>query len=194
MIANDALLFAPDAIEKDGKYYLYYCMPDLSNAEGVAVGKSPFEFGFGKKMELSGYEEIDPSVFVDDDGQAYYLWGQFSLKMAKLEPNMVQLDYTTLKTDVLTEKEHYFHEGAYLTKRDGIYYLIYADISRADKPTCIGYATSNNPLGPYTYQGEVIIDNSQCNPNNWNNHGSIAKFNDQWYVFYHRSTHACKNA
>lgn len=69
-------------------------------------------------------------------------------------------------------------------------YLVYADLSRADMPTCIGYATSKAPFGPYTYGG-VIVDNDHCNPNNWNNHGSIAKFNGQWYVFYHRSTHGC---
>jgi arabinoxylan arabinofuranohydrolase len=76
-------------------------------------------------------------------------------------------------------------------KRNDIYYLVYSDISREDKPSCIGYATSKNIMGPFQYQG-VIIDNDGCNPGNWNNHGSIAEFNGNWYVFYHRSSHACK--
>lgn len=104
---------------------------------------------------------------------------------------MTSIDITTLKKDILKEKEHFFHEWAFLTKRNNLYYLVYADISREDKPTCIGYATSKSPLGPYTYGG-VIVDNNGCNPGNWNNHGSIASFNDQWYVFYHRSTHGVK--
>jgi hypothetical protein len=36
----------------------------------------------------------------------------------------------------------------------------------------------------------IIIDNTGCDPETWNNHGSIAEFNGQWYVFYHRSSQA----
>jgi arabinoxylan arabinofuranohydrolase len=105
-----------------------------------------------------------------------------------MKPNMRELDLTTFKDSIITETEHYFHEGAFMTRREGIYYLIFADISRSDMPTCIGYATSTSPFGPYKYGG-IIIDNDQCNQGNWNNHGSIAEFNNKWYVFYHRSTH-----
>ncbi|MBN3035508.1 MAG: carbohydrate-binding protein [Bacteroidales bacterium] len=69
--------------------------------------------------------------------------------------------------------------------------MVYADISREDQPTCLGYSTGTSPFGPYAYGG-VIIDNSGCNPGNWNNHGSICEFRGEWYVFYHRSTHGCK--
>jgi hypothetical protein len=61
-------------------------------------------------------------------------------------------------------------------------------MGRANMPTCIGYSTSRSPMGPYKYGG-VIIDNSHCDPANWNNHGSIVEFKGQWYVFYHRATH-----
>lgn len=186
---TDALLFAPDCIEKNGTYYMYYCMPDPQAAEGVATGNSPTgPFTSGKKMELTGIEEIDPCVFVDDDGQAYYIWGQFQAKIAKLKPNMTEIDTATIVVGVVNEKEHFFHEGGYMVKRNGIYYFIYADMSRSNRPTCIGYATAKSPFGPFTYGG-VIVDNSNCDPANWNNHGSIAEFNGKWYVFYHRATH-----
>jgi len=189
---NDKILYAPDAAYRDGIYYLYYCQPDKTQAEGVAWSQYPSgPFGEGKAINLAGYNEIDPAVFIDDDGQAYYLWGQFTLKMAKLKDNMKEIDLATLNDSVITEGEHYFHEGAFLAKRNDIYYLVYADISRGDIPTCIGYATSSSPFGPYEYRG-VIIDNNHCNPGNWNNHGSIAEYKGQWYVFYHRSTHGCK--
>jgi arabinoxylan arabinofuranohydrolase len=61
-------------------------------------------------------------------------------------------------------------------------------MGRAGRPTCIGYATSKSPMGPFKYGG-VIIDNDHCDPDCWNNHGSIAEFNSKWYVFYHRSSH-----
>jgi len=184
---NDGMLYAPDCQYRDGNYYLYFCSDDWT--EGVAVSRSPAgPFTRSKKVELFGKSSIDPCVFIDDDGQAYYLWGQFSAKMAKLKPNMAEIDSATIHEGLVTEKEHFFHEGAYLTKHNGLYYLVYADISRGNRPTCLGYATAQHPFGPYTYRG-VIIDNDHCDPASWNNHGSLAEFNGQWYVFYHRSTH-----
>ena len=184
---NDALLYAPDCQYRDGNYYLYFSQPGRI-ATGVAVSKSPTgPFGQATFLNVGKYLEIDPSTFIDDDGQAYHVWGQFTLKMAKLNRDMRTLDAASIRDNVLTEKEHFFHEGAYLTKRNGLYYLVFADISRAGMPTCLGYATSKSPTGPYQYRG-VIVDNDHCNPGNWNNHGSIVEFGGKWYVFYHRST------
>ena len=186
---NDILLFAPDCQYKDGIYYLYYCQPSGTEAEGVATSKSPLgPFVNGTRINTKGISEIDPCVFMDDDGQAYYIWGQFTAKRAKLKPNMTEIDLSTIKDSVVTEKEHFFHEGGYIVKRKGIYYFIYAHMGRANMPTCIGYSTSKSPMGPFKYGG-VIIDNSHCDPANWNNHGSIVEFKGQWYVFYHRATH-----
>lgn len=186
---SDALLFAPDVMYKNGTYYMYYCMPDRNAAEGVAKSNSPTgPYKNGEKMQLKGIEEIDPCVFMDDDGQAYYIWGQFQAKIAKLKPNMTEIDTSTIVSGVVNEKEHFFHEGGYMVKRKGIYYFIYADMSRANRPTSIGYAMSNSPMGPFEYGG-VIVDNAHCDPATWNNHGSVVEFKGQWYVFYHRSTH-----
>lgn len=189
---TDAPLYAPDCMARNGLYFLYYCTPDVRHSEGVAVSTSPTgPFRDAKPIELYGYNQIDPSVFIDDDGQAYYLWGQFTAKMAKLKPNMTELDRSTIRDSVLTENEHHFHEGGFLTKRNGIYYFIYAHMGRSQKPTCIGYATASSPMGPYRYGG-VIIDNDDCDPGNWNNHGSIVEFKGNWYVLYHRATHNSK--
>jgi hypothetical protein len=189
---TDSLLFAPDCQHREGTYFLYYCLPDRNYTEGVAISNNPLgPFTEGRRIELSGLNQIDPAVFIDDDGQAYYVWGQFSTKMAKLKADMMTIDPSTVREDVLTEKEHFFHEGAFLAKRKGIYYLVYAHMGRSHTPTCIGYATAGSPLGPYTYRG-VIMDNDHCDPGNWNNHGSIAEFKGKWYVFYHRSTHGSR--
>ena len=100
---SDALLFAPDCIYKDGIYYLYYCMPDPEYAGGVAVSEDPAgPFTDARPVDLYGRNQIDPGVFVDDDGQAYYIWGQFSLKMARLKPTMMEIDESTIRDNVLT--------------------------------------------------------------------------------------------
>jgi hypothetical protein len=185
---NDQFLFAPDCQYKYGTYYLYYCQPG-EESEGVATSKSPTgPFLNGQKIDTKGINQIDPCIFMDDDGQAYYIWGQFAAKIAKLKPNMTEIDLSTMKDSIVTEKEHFFHEGGYMVKRNGIYYFVYAHMGRANMPTCIGYATSRSPMGPFKYGG-VIVDNSHCDPGNWNNHGSLVEFKGKWYVFYHRATH-----
>jgi len=181
----DTILYAPDAIHKDGKYYLYIC--GENNFEGVAEADSPAgPFGNAKAIEGADGKSIDPSIFVDDDGQAYYFWGQFRLMGAKMNPDMASLDMATLETSLLTEMEHGFHEGASIRKRGDKYYMVYTDIARG-RATCMSYAIADKPLGPYK-KGGVIVDNIFCDPQSWNDHGSIEEFNGQWYVFYHRSS------
>jgi len=181
-------LYAPDVMERNGVYYLYYEHPDGS--EFVAVGDAPAG-PFRDGVRIEGPAQIDPGIFVDDDGQAYYFWGQFSAKGAKMNPDMKTLDMSTAVDGIVTEKGHWFHEASFVFKRDGWYYFTYADISRNGRPTSIGYSMSRSPLGPYTYKG-VIVDNAGCDPETWNNHGSIVEYNGQWYVVYHRSTHGSK--
>ena len=174
-------LYAPDCIYKNGKYYLYFCMSD--ETEGVAAADSPAgPFTNAVQLPVSG---IDPAVFVDDDGTAYYYWGQFASHGARLAADMMHIEQGSIVDNLLTEREHHFHEGSSMRKRNGIYYYVFADISRG-KPTCLGYATAKSPLGPFVYQG-VIVDNSKLNPESWNNHGSIEEINGQWYVFFHVS-------
>ena len=186
---NNETIYAPDAWYKDGQYYLYYDTPDGS--EYVAVSDSPVgPFKDGAKIEGPG--QIDPNIFIDDDGQAYYFWGQFSAKGARMNPDLKTLDWSTYVEDIVTEADHCFHEGSYVIKRGEYYYFIYADISRNKRPTSIGYAMAKSPLGPYEYKG-VIVDNAGCDPETWNNHGSIVQFGGQWYVLYHRSTHGSRS-
>jgi arabinoxylan arabinofuranohydrolase len=183
---KNTMLYAPDAAYRNGKYFLYYCLTD--NSEGVAEGPSPKgPFGKGVKLPVSG---IDPAVFIDDDGQAYYYWGQFSAKGCKLKKDMKTLDMSTMKDSLVTEKKHHFHEGGWVFKRNGIYYYVYTALNAKAEATAIGYAMSSSPMGPFKYGG-IIIDNAGCDPCTWNNHGSVVKYRGQWYVFYHRSTHAC---
>lgn len=174
------LLFAPDCICKNGKYYLYFCMSD--DSEGVAVSDSPVgPFHDPKQLPCGG---IDPAVFIDDDGTAYLYWGQLFSHGVKLSEDMVSFDRSEIVDNLITEEEHYFHEGSSMRKIGDTYYYVYSNIEHG-KPTSLGYSTGKSPLGPFTYRG-VIIDNAPCDPASWNNHGSIECVNGQWYIFYHR--------
>ncbi len=186
-------LYAPDCAYKDGVYYLYYCIPD--GRCGVASSKLPYgPFKDVCRLDLNGEDGIDPAVFIDDDGQAYIYWGQFDkVRSAKLNPDMISIDKSSI-TQPLSVAEHDFHEGSSVKKINGKYVFVYTDTHRhkdirpGGMATCLGYAVSDHPQSGFVYRG-VIIDNYGCDPGTWNDHGSIARFNGQWYVFYHRSTH-----
>ena len=186
---TDRILYAPDCIYHDGKYYLYYCLAGGGDDEGVAVSSSPYgPFKNGKVME--GAKGIDPSVFIDDDGQAYLYWGQGYAKGAKLSKDILSIE-GAVHDSLLTYETHFFNEGSSVRKRNGIYYFVYGSHSQHGESNCatLDYATSTSPLGPYTYRG-VIIDNWGSGRNLVNNHGCITEINGQWYIAYHRPTHA----
>lgn len=182
------LLYAPDSLTVGGKSYLFFCTSD--GYEGVAFSDSP-SGPFSSPVLITGDKSgecikgIDPAVLYDN-GRAYLYWGQFSSFGAELTEDFTKIKEDTLVCGLVTESEHGFHEGSSLRKINGKYYYIFADIHRG-KPTALGYAVSDSPLGKYEYKG-IIIDNEGCDPETWNNHGSIESIDGQWYVFYHRST------
>ncbi|KAF2739670.1 Arabinanase/levansucrase/invertase [Polyplosphaeria fusca] len=70
-------LWAPDAAEKDGKYYLYFPARDKEGIFriGVASGDDPAGPFKPEPEAIKGSFSIDPATFVDDDGQAYLYFG-----------------------------------------------------------------------------------------------------------------------
>ena len=101
-------LYAPDCAYRDGKYYLYYCIP--GGKCGVAYSDKPYG-PFTNIGQIEHVEGIDPAVFIDDDGQAYLYWGQFDrVRVAKLKDNMTEIE-TETAVQPLSVAEHEFHEG-----------------------------------------------------------------------------------
>ena len=175
-------MWAPDCAFKNGTYYFYFPHPSGSDWNktwkiGVAISKEPAS-GFksqGYIEGLGGFSMIDPCVFVDDDGQAYIFYGGGGkCDGGKLKGSMVELAGPMKKMVGLAD----FHEAPWLFKRSGVYYLTHAD----NNPKCnrLCYATSENPLGPWTPRG-VYLDVTGCDTS----HGSVVEFKGQWYAFYH---------
>lgn len=187
-------LYAPDVIEKDGKYYLYAyimnakgCVAESDKPEGPFKLISQYKYnipkGKGEDCFGSGWF-IDPSVFVDDDGKVYIYCGYERSFVAQINPdNMYQIIDGTYQDDIIpTEEPFTFFEACSLRKIGDTYYFIYSP----RKGSRLVYAASKSPTGPFEYKG-VIVDNSVDYPGG-NNHGSICKINGQWYIFYHRMT------
>ncbi len=143
-------MWAPDCVYKNGTYYFYFPHPSGSNWNntwkiGIATSAKPAG-GFtnaGYIPGIGGSSMIDPSVFVDTDGQAYlYYGGGSKCAEAKLQTNMIEIDGAAQPVTGLED----FHEATRVFKRNGVYYLTYADNYRGHNR--LRYATSSNPLGP----------------------------------------------
>lgn len=185
---TDELLFAPDVVERGGKYYLYAY---IVNAKGcVAVAdrpEGPFRLLSRYKYDIPNHYDngtfIDPGVLVDDDGRVYIYCGYQGSYMCELKDNMYEAVTGSYKLDIIpTAEPHRFFEACSPRKINGTYYLIYSP----QRGSCLDYATSDSPTGPFTYRG-TIIDNGIDFPGG-NDHGSVCCVNGQWYIFYHRMT------
>lgn len=177
---NSYGMWAPDAIERDGKYYFYFPgIPSDGSAFrriGVAVSDSPTGPFILENNYIQGVSGIDPGVFIDDDGQAYlFHGGGETLRVVKLKNNMKE---TQGSTQFINDLPTGYKEGAFMFKRNGIYYLTFPRVG--SNGYAIEYATAQSPMGPYNYRGEIM-------PNiaNGTNHHSIVQYKNQWYIFYH---------
>jgi hypothetical protein len=174
-------MWAPDAIYKDGTYYFYFPArgKDKTFRVGVATSDSPAGPFVAEPNFIEGTDEIDPAVFIDDDGQAYIYWGGRSVKVAKLDDSMKKLKGDIVKLQGVD----YFYEAAWMHKLGDTYYLSYSSKFHPEtKDHIIVYATAKNPLGPFTFQGIV-----NGNVSGITNHHSTVEYKGQWYLFYHNS-------
>ena len=196
--------WAPQCIERNGKFYLYVPIHSKISggmAIGVAVADKvtgPYRDALGKPLYEDGkWDHIDPTVFIDADGQAYLYWGNPRLYSVKLNEDMISLAGevkcdTTLKR--YTEGPWIFHQRQ-LTKAEkknrklfdssknsawGKYFMMYA---AGGIPESIAYSESNSPQGPWTYVGDVMAQTNSTN--SFTNHSGIVEFKGHNYFFYH---------
>ncbi|MFC0344477.1 glycoside hydrolase family 43 protein [Epilithonimonas hispanica] len=178
--------WASQVIERDGKFYWYVTVSHKTvpgKAIGVAVSDSPlgpFKDALGKALVTNDmtkkthidWDDIDPTVYIDDKGQGWLFWGNTACYYAKLKPNMTELD-GEIKTIDLPK----YTEAPYIHKKNGWYYLSYA----TGFPEKIAYAMSKSLDGPWEYKG--ILNELAGNSNT--NHQSIIEFKGKDYFIYH---------
>ena len=197
----DDRAWAGQTIERDGKFYWYICAHSkISNgmAIGVAVSDSPtgpFKDALGKPLfENGSWDHIDPTVMIDDDGQAWLMWGNPQCYYLKLNRDMISYEGELGKLPMTEEafggpmmkerekgktyKDSYV-EGPWLTKRNGTYQLLYA---AGGVPEHISYSTAPSPTGPWKYAGEIM---PLCDTNSFTNHCGVADYKGHSYFFYH---------
>jgi len=186
-------MWAPDCIERNGKYYFYF--PANKNTAGangrkgfgigVAIAEKPEGPYIPQPEPIKGVNGIDPNVFIDKDGQAYLYWAQGNISVAKLNDNMTELASEPKIIDNLPPKG--LKEGPFLFERTSIYYLTIPHVE--NKIERLEYAIGDNPMGPFKMIG-VVMDESPMNC--WTNHQSFIQYKGQWYLFYHQNGYSPK--
>jgi beta-xylosidase len=179
--------WASQAIERNGKFYWYTSLEHATvpgKAIGVAVADSPigpFKDALGKALVTNdmttataiAWDDIDPTVWVDDDGQAYLFWGNTMCYYAKLKENMVELDGEIKVVEGLPN----FTEAPWIHKNGDWYYLSYA----YQFPEKTAYAMSKSINGPWEFKGILNELAGNCNTN----HQAIIEYMGVHYFFYH---------
>jgi hypothetical protein len=189
--------WAGQCIERNGKFYFYVPMNQKGSgmAIGVAVSDSPtgpFKDAIGRPLVFDKSGDIDPTVFLDDDGQAYLYWGNPVLKYVKLNADMISYDTSigdkgivrvpmTVESFGKRSKEDRptaYEEGPWLYKRNGLYYLVHAS---GPIPEHLGYSTSSKPTGPWEYRGVIMPTEG----GSFTNHPGVVDYQGHSYLFYH---------
>jgi beta-xylosidase len=199
--------WAAQCIERNGKFYWYICAQTIQNnmAIGVAVSDKPtgpFKDALGKPLITTGsWSNIDPTVYIDDDGQAYLYWGNGNCYYVKLNKDMVSYSGEivqipqTLETfggvrrprntppqdniQSIPNKDTYI-EGPWFYKRNNKYYLMFAGMGKGVE--CLSYSMSDSATGPWKYMGKIMEGQPA---NSFTNHGGIIDFKGNSYLFYH---------
>ncbi|MFT7866605.1 MULTISPECIES: glycoside hydrolase family 43 protein [Amycolatopsis] len=184
--------WAGQAVERNGKFYWY--VPVVNRATGrMAIGvgvadspTGPFRDAIGRPLVENG--EIDPTVFIDDNGQAYLYWGNPNLSYVRLNADMTsysgginQIPLTTAGFGTRPNggnRPTLYEEGPWVYKRNGTYYNVFAAKCCSE---FIAYSTAPGPTGPWTYRGTVMPTQG----GSFTNHPGIIDYKGGSYFFYH---------
>ena len=189
--------WAPQAIPRNGKFYIYVPLSNTSGATVIGVGVSnsptgPYTDAIGKPLVTAGCSggsgDIDPTVFIDDDGQAYLYFGRSVPGYVKLNSDMTSYTGSVQCPTVNTQTfgpapsaggfPSQYEEGPWIMKHGTTYYLAYA---ANNIPEDISYSKASAPTGPFTYGGTIM----KATGASFTNHTGIIDFNGHSYFFYH---------
>ncbi len=167
--------WAIQVVERNGKWYMY--CPIHGHGIGVLVSDSPygpFTDPIGKPLvwQREHWYDIDPTVFIDDDGQAYMYWGNPNLYMVKLNEDMISYSGDIVEHPKITD----YQEGPWFYRRGDKYYLAFASTCC---PEGIGYAMSDTPVGPWKYMGPIMDHTDRTR----GNHPGIMDYKGKSYLF-----------
>ncbi|KXJ86832.1 putative xylanase 7 [Microdochium bolleyi] len=188
----DANAWAAQAVFRNGKFWIYVPVRRRGGSMAIGVGvadtiEGPWRDAIGGPLLENA--EIDPSVFIDDNGQAYLYWGNPRLAYVRLNADMKSysggINYVSLtpgsfgpRPTPTTQRPSAYEEGPWVYKRNGLYYMVYAANCCSED---IRYSTGPSITGPWTYRGVLMATEG----GSFTNHPGLVDFAGNSYFFYH---------
>ena len=195
---------AHKAIDGQEKFFLYFC--NGGNGIGVLTADSPIGPWRDERGSLLVTRAVkncadvtwlfDPAVMVDKDGTGYLAFGggvpegkqaaPGTGRIVRLSEDMIHLDGDPVRLDI-----PWLFEDSGINRVGNKYYYTYCSNFQTGGNTlgltdgAIQYMTADDPLGPYTYMGELFPNEGRFFGLYGNNHHSLASLNGEWYLFYH---------
>ncbi|MDT0643571.1 glycoside hydrolase family 43 protein [Zunongwangia sp. F363] len=210
-------MWAPDAAEKDGTYYLYFPAKNEDDIFkiGVATADNPAGPFTPQPEPIENSFSIDPAVFADSDGEYYMyfggIWGgqlqrwqsgnyveedkypadsaaALQPKVAKMSDDMMGFAEAPRDIKILDK------EGNELTTGDNERRFFEAAwVHKMNGKYYFSYSTGDThkivyATGDSPY-GPFTYQGVVLEPVlGWTNHHSIVEYNGKWYLFYHDSS------
>ena len=188
--------WAPQVFPSNKKFYMAY----VAN-ENIAIAESDSPLGpfrqAVKQPLVAPVKQIDPFVFIDDDGKKYLyhvrLINGNKIFVAELNTDLSSIKQETRRECIEatatwenTNKASWsVAEGPSVLKYRGLYYLFYTANDFRNPDYAVGYATSNSPLGPWQkYEGNPIITKSLVGENG-PGHGDFFKRKKEYFYVFH---------
>ena len=180
--------WAAHMIERDGKFYFYTSVYQ-KDKKGFAIGVGVADTPYGPFKDARGsalltndmtthtpndWDDIDPAIYIEENGDAYMFFGNLVPKYVKLKDNMIELDGEIKVMDLPN-----FTEALWVHKKGEYYYVSYA----SGFPQTIHYAMSKSIHGPWEYKGLL----NEMAGNSETNHQSIIEFKGKDYFIYHNA-------
>ncbi|KAI7218817.1 glycoside hydrolase family 43 protein [Hortaea werneckii] len=187
--------WAPTIIERDGTYYFYFSGQNPTyDQKTIGVASAPSPEGpftaeptamITNEEDVTTNQAIDPDAFYDPISGKYYLyWGNGVALVAELADDMTSLvpDTTTVISGLSD-----FREGTFVVYREPYYHMTYSINDTGSPDYQVGYATSDNPRGPWTYRG-IVLHKDVSKGILATGHDSVINVpgTDDWYMAYHR--------
>lgn len=188
--------WAPQVFFFQDTFYMVY----VAN-EAIAIAKSSSPFGpFMQQTKAplaAPVKQIDPFVFMDDDGKKYLyhvrLTGGNKLFVAELTDDLSAIKEETLK-QCITATEPWENtantdwpvtEGPSVLKHKARYYLFYTANDFRNPDYATGYATSSTPYGPWKkFSGNPIVSRKNIGINGTGHGDFVKKGKRLFYVFH----------
>ncbi|MGC0369564.1 family 43 glycosylhydrolase [Microbacterium sp. SLBN-111] len=156
----DRFAWAPSAAERDGRFFFYFTADDNIGVASAPTPRGPFVDSGRPLVARGAYpgRAIDPSVFVDDDGTAYLVWGNTVAHVARLSDDMLAIDPETVSS-----WEHpTFREAAHLHRRGDRYFLTWSENDTRDPSYRVRWADGPGPHGPWQDRGVLLETATGC--------------------------------